>query len=58
LLRGLLLALLNLLLAGAALAALRFNGHCGRARQSREQDRKDQFPLHAAHVTTHRLNRK
>ena len=58
LLLGLLLALLDLLASWAALTALRFAGKHGRARQCRHQDREDQLPLHAAHVTTPRLNGK
>jgi hypothetical protein len=58
LLLGLLLALLHLLLARAGLAALRLAGQCSGAGHYGHQDREDELPLHAAHVTTPRLNRK
>jgi hypothetical protein len=37
---------------------LRLTRQCGGARHCRHQYREDELPLHVAHVTTPRLNRK
>jgi hypothetical protein len=53
-----LLALLGLFALRAGRAANRFAGKSAIGSQSRQGDCDEQFPLHAAHVTTPRLNGK